>query len=556
MKTVLKRLSAITLSALILTSASACGGAEVPPVTEHVTTEAPATEPPAPAKLIIAQNKKTEYTIIYDKDEEYGENTAFYLHRFFREKLKVDVDYVHDRKRPADKAEEFEIVLGKADREASKDYRKSIKSGEFIIAAKDNRLYLVGKGEEETRAAVEYFIANMAGSTEGYCAVDTDLFFDSGEELTPVLKWENGKILLSQGGYARMTTLKNGELAVGYSNGGIKFATSSDSGKTWKNVVTVTKSARTPLGDVLTYANANVIQYGNGDIMVAYRAHSPTNTSKNFYTSIRYQISKDGGKTFGEPVIVVEYQRNDKDFKGFWEPHMVILPDGRLAMYYANDCVGPQNADYPYVPSGSYQHIMVHIFDYATEKFDGGHIASNGVDHKSRDGMPVVCSLSDGGMVMVIEANNNKNYRFVIQMLFSADGINWSDPVTVIQPTKNGHYCGAPFVCLLPDGRLAVSCQATQYSGATESNDAVQNSQMNVYISNEPITLENSKTVGLNSFVKVMENPLVMGVESRSIWPAMHVHNGWLICSGDVGSNLSGGVTGIYLRRASLDTIK
>ena len=79
---------------------------------------------------------------------------------------------------------------------------------------------------------------------------------------------------------------------------------------------------------------------------------------------------------------------------------------------------------------------------------------------------------------------------------------------------------------------------------------------MNVYVSNEPITLENSKTVGLNSFVKVMENPLVMGVESRSIWPAMHVHNGWLICCADVGSNLSGGVTGIYLRRASLDTIK
>ena len=553
------RLSALALSLLFLTVVPSCGGNGKPSVstTEPVTTDAPIeTEPPPPAELIIAENGKTEYTIVYAEKEEYGHNTAFYLHRYLREKLNISVDYVKDSERTAENAEAFEIVIGRTDRDASTAFRKKVKTGEFYIGVEGTSLYLVGKDEEETRAAVDYFIDNFAGITEGTCRIPADLAFDSGEELTPVLKWEQSKLHLSAGGYARMTTLQNGELAVGYSNGGIKFATSSDNGKTWKNHIVVTKPAKTPLGEALTFANANLIQYGDGDIMIAYRAHSPSNPSKNFYTSIRYQISKDGGRTFGEPVIVAEYQRSDKDFKGFWEPHMVILPDGRLAMYYANDCVGPQNADYPYVPSGSYQHIMVHVFDYETETFDKGTIASNGVDHKSRDGMPVVCRLSDGGMVMVIEANWNKDYSFIIQMLFSEDGINWSDPVTVIQPTKKGHYAGAPYVTLLPDGRLAVSCQATQYSGATMGSTNVSNSQMNVYISKEPITLANCKDVGTDSFEKVMPNPLSMGVETRSIWPAMHVHNGYLICVADIGSNLSGGVTGIYIRRSLIDSIK
>ena len=551
------RFGAIALSAITVLCAASCG-TEAPPVTEPtVTTEAPvSTEPPAPTELVIGENGKSQYTIIYAAKEEYGHDTAFYLHRYFREELKISIDYVKDSKRPADKAEAYEIVIGKTDRDASTAFRKKIKTGEFYIGVEGTSLYIVGRGEEETRAAVEYFIDYIAGTEQKSCKIPADLAFDSGEELFPVLEWEKSKILLSAGGYARMTTLKSGELAAAYSNGGIKLATSSDDGKTWKNVISITKPAKTPLGDTLTFANANIIQYGNGDIMIAYRAHSPTNSTKNFYTSIRYQISKDGGRTFGDPVIVVEYQRNDKNFKGFWEPHMVILPDGRLAMYYANDCIGPQNADYPYVPSGSYQHIMVHVFDYETETFDKGTIASNGVDHKSRDGMPVVCSLSDGGMVMVIEANWNKDYKFIIQMLFSEDGINWSDPVTVISPTTKDHYAGAPYVTLLPDGRLAVSCQATQYSGATMSSDAVQNSQMNVYISKEPITLKNCKDVSVDSFVKVMENPLSMGVETRSVWPAMHVHNGYLICVADIGTNLSTGVTGLYIRRAPIDSIK
>ena len=67
-------------------------------------------------------------------------------------------------------------------------------------------------------------------------------------ELSPVLEWEKSNILLSAGGYARMTTLQTGELVATYEHGGIKLAKSTNDGKGWINPVSVTKPAKTPLG--------------------------------------------------------------------------------------------------------------------------------------------------------------------------------------------------------------------------------------------------------------------------------------------------------------------
>ena len=195
MKNIIK-IGAIALSAITILGAASCGTKE-PPVTEPtVTTEAPVTEPAAPTELVIGENGKSQYTIVYAANEEYGHDTAFYLHRYFREQLKISIDYVKDSERPAEKAEAFEIVVGKADRDASVSFRKKLKSGEFYIGVEGSSLYIVGRGEEETRAAVEYFIDYIAGTEQKTCKIPADLAFDSGEELSPVLEWEKSKIFL------------------------------------------------------------------------------------------------------------------------------------------------------------------------------------------------------------------------------------------------------------------------------------------------------------------------------------------------------------------------
>lgn len=369
-----------------------------------------------------------------------------------------------------------------------------------------------------------------------------------------MLTWEKEQIKINNGGYGRLITLKNGKLLAAYdSANAVNLSESEDGGKTWLHPGKMTVPQFGPLGDKLCIANANVIEYAEGCLMIAYRAHS-FNTEEKFYTSIRYQLSKDGGKSWTDPIILCELQREDNSFSGFWEPHMVFLPDGRMAVYYANDCAGPQNADFPYVPDLKSQYIMVHIFDFGTERFGEPIIASDGVKHKSRDGMPVVCPMQGGGMAMVIEANWNKDYRFIIQMLFSEDGIRWSEPVTVFKPTQNGLYAGAPYVTLLPDGRLAVSCQANENSGAVTGKNAVFNSTMNVIVSKKPVTLENCKDITEADFDKIAEFPLQMGSESYAIWPAMWVHGEYLLCCAQCGNN-NGERHGLYLRRAPLASI-
>lgn len=555
------RLTACLLALSLLPVFSACseGLPQDTSTGDTVDTAEPVTDPPAPAEIVLAENKSSGYTIIYSDKEDYGYSTAFYFYRKLREKLKFSMEMSSDKELPADKAGEYEIVIGKADREQSKALRKSLSAGNFAISVSGNSLYLVGKDEESTLNAVNYFIENFAGKTEGFCSVPADLNFDSAKEITPVLTWEKTKISLASGGYVRMITLSTGELMAAYASGNsIKVAKSTDAGKSWEKAITVTKPERTPTNEALSVANANVFELPDGTLIAAYRAHSPSNTKKNFYTSIRFQLSKDGGNTWGERKIIVEYTRSDSNFKGFWEPHMCMLPDGKLAIYYANDYVGTKNDEYPFVSAGQYQHIMVHVYNNETETFGEPIIASNGEKHNSRDGMPVVCRLSDGGLVMVIEANSDKNYVFTTQMLFSEDGINWSDPITVYKPTVSKHYAGAPYVTLLPDGRLAVSCQATQFSGSTTGDSNVHNSTMNVIISKEPITLANCKNVSTESFEKVVINPFAGIPESYAIWPSMCVHGGYLICAADIGTNISGKASGngLYIRRAPLDSIK
>ena len=369
-----------------------------------------------------------------------------------------------------------------------------------------------------------------------------------------MLTWEKEQIKIDNGGYGRLITLKNGKLLAAYdSANALCLAESEDCGLTWNHLGKKTEPQLGPLGDKLCIANANVIEYAENCLMIAYRAHS-LNTAEKFYTSIRYQLSEDGGKTFGAPIILCELQREDNSFSGFWEPHMVFLPDGRMAVYYANDCVGPADADFPYVPSLQSQYIMVHVFDFDTKRFGEPIVACDGVKHASRDGMPVVCPMQGGGMAMVIEANWDKNYRFITQMLFSEDGIKWSEPVTVFKPTQTGLYAGAPYVTLLPDGRLAVSCQANENSGATTGKNAVFNSTMNVIISKKPITLENCKDITEADFERVTEFPLYKGEESFAIWPAMWVHENTLLAVAQCGNN-DGTRYGLWLRRAPVSTI-
>jgi hypothetical protein len=96
------------------------------------------------------------------------------------------------------------------------------------------------------------------------------------------------------------------------------------------------------------------------------------------------------------------------------------------------------------------------------------HIASDGIQTRSRDGMPVWDKAADGSYVLVAEATNEAGYPFVVQMKASPDGLDWSAAFkNVYVPYQKGKKAGAPYVLTLPDGRYAVAFQTDDDANRT-----------------------------------------------------------------------------------------
>lgn len=281
----------------------------------------------------------------------------------------------------------------------------------------------------------------------------------SGAQCDSSLVWEESPRAVFQGGgaYPRMYSLSDGTYLIGFDaplgakNARIAVVRSTDGTKTWsKPVVAAEKEG-------YDCANANFIELSNGDILLAYRA---IKGGEKTDAKILCSVSHDGGETFEFHSTIIEtYGRG-----GVWEPHFIEI-GGKVAVFYANDSesavgdTGFQNIEFKFLEEdGSWSDV---------------HIASNGNETRSRDGMPVVDRLSDGRYIMVVEANQFPDYVFVVQIKFSPDGIDWSDELkTVYRPRLKGQgkKAGAPYICVLDDDTLVVSFQTDEDASQNGDN--------------------------------------------------------------------------------------
>lgn len=277
------------------------------------------------------------------------------------------------------------------------------------------------------------------------------------EPQSPLLWAENARsIFLGGGAYPRMTQLADGTLLIGFDaalgakNARIAVSRSEDGGKTWS----YPKAAAEKAG--YDCANANFIQLENGDILLAYRA---IKGGEKTDAKLLCSISHDNGKTWAFHSTIVEtYGRG-----GVWEPHFIMI-GSQVAVFYANDSEKAMG-------NTGFQNIEFKLLE--GDAWGETHIASNGNETRSRDGMPVVDRLSDGRYVMVVEANAFPDYVFVTQIKFSPDGLDWSDPLkTIYTPSKKGagKKAGAPYICVLPGDVLAVSFQTDEDASGCGDN--------------------------------------------------------------------------------------
>ena len=257
--------------------------------------------------------------------------------------------------------------------------------------------------------------------------------------------------VIEESGFAsRVMPLSNSTLIGGYEVRHnnvltIKTKISYDGGATWKNE---TIAAHIP---DLDCANVNFYEK-DGVLYLAYRAIGYREDG-SFYGSIQVSTSNDFGLSWTWHSLVVENTEETGVFKGVWEPCLGEM-DGKLVCVYANDSTSVT----------TYQNIESKTFD--GNKWTDRRILSNGEKHKSRDGMPVWCHLPDGGYAMVIESSKYSNlkskYHFVVQVLYSDDGIKWSEPYDVYIPSQKDREACAPGICVLNDGRLAITFQTDE----------------------------------------------------------------------------------------------
>ncbi|MBE6680261.1 MAG: hypothetical protein E7598_07065 [Ruminococcaceae bacterium] len=365
---------------------------------------------------------------------------------------------------------------------------------------------------------------------------------------------------IATSGYPRFEKLNDGTLIL-VNSGTIRF--SNDNGATWtrksinanaaKSVVTASGTAH-----ALSLENWQGFVRNDGTVMVAYRSRTSgydKNSGAEFYTSIRVMTSTDGGNTFGEEKIVVEGVNNK--FRGFWEPYMVQLDDNTVAMYFADDYSTP-----------SFQNISYVLYDIANDKWDDTiHTAINGPSRDSRDGMPVVTKLIDGGYAMVIEAfDYNSAYSeynsvFVIGLSLSADGKVWSEPIPVAAPTSlfAGYRCAAPFITTLPDGRVIISYMTDEYyAGAYNTESDAKNCVYGAIISDAALTLDTELVAtgggaadGFTRLPDLFEDPDT----GYMIWNTVQRVGRYVYFAGSSGKNNTSGSTSLRIRRADISAL-
>jgi len=301
------------------------------------------------------------------------------------------------------------------------------------------------------------------------------------------IEWEKNTLICiaDEGGYPRMRRLKDNSLIVVYENrrGDLMVKKSTDEGTTWGEPVMAYEAfnytdEQTGESTRVNIANPEMIQLDNGDILLA--SNLRPRDEGIFPFSIALKKSMDNGVTWTEADIL--YQAGTYFRDGCWEPSFLILPNGTLHLYFANES--------PYRDSDEQEISMLYSTDngaswseeHTTVSFRKG----------KRDGMPV--AVHDGSKIYVaIEDNLSKQFKpWLVQ---SPVEQAWANPVledspyrysALRNPLGSEVYAGAPYLVLTDKGIYVLSYQTTK----NRSSDW-ELSTMEVVVSDSPSDFRN-----------------------------------------------------------------
>ena len=399
----------------------------------------------------VTEAQKNENSVIIDdgyvitcpksKKEVVATYLAKLIRRTVSSEIGISMDIQDDWYRNESDIPEKEILVGKTDRPESISVYESLGENRWSVSMINSKIVIAGNGNKALQEAANYFIDNFISGKDRISVEKGTVYMGSARLMN--FSWSEGKLYNPVGGgYPRFYELQDGTLLLAVD--GMTVYRSEDDGLTWDKGVHASQ-------DYKNTANAALYQTEDGTVYLAFRA--PFNEADGtFNSSIQVSYSTDNGYTWKHHSTLYQNYEPTGAYKGVWEPHFGMM-NGKLTCFYANDSTNVT----------TYQNIEYLQWDEEKQEWGNRTIVFNGEDHKSRDGMPVWQQLSTGEYVCVVEAWDHENdNHFCVQLSWSEDGVNWSDPVAVMRPNEKAYACAAPYIVELPTGQLLISCQTKE----------------------------------------------------------------------------------------------
>ncbi len=369
------------------------------------------------------------------------------------------------------------------------------------------------------------------------------------------------------GSYPRFASIGSGDIL--FVHGGSQSLTvrrSSDGGESWSEPVVAVNYEGT------NYSPANGYLYYDAvteKVFLSFRCPI-TNEDGTYTANVMICESTDRGESWSEPFCMLSSTvPSAEEYGGAWEP-TIYRTDGKLRMYYSGNIVkygdgqvklnaGTENeitdTTYPYSSSKVVQYIVVHELDEESGAWGGGAITFDGYPSHPykpyegyvyrRAGMQSISLLSDGTYVMAIESSRNANasqyggtsYPMVIDVCFSRDGLNFTEPKTIAVGHAEGYTSAAPWVVTLPDGRIAVSFQTDDHHDEPHPTAMGNYKQLNVVVSRSPVSYADAYDISEADFERYTPFEKYNSEVTYNYWNGLYIDGYKLYAVGNVSTN-------------------
>lgn len=285
-----------------------------------------------------------------------------------------------------------------------------------------------------------------------------------------VVEWDRAKKLVCltpeklQVEYPRMCRVDENKILLTYHGGSTDHWQNSylrksyDNGKTWSEPVTIYNILNAFHGcKYHRICNPEMTRLQNGWIILTVVANG--NPEGNSNSKVLACISKDGGETWGDPIIVGRGRT--------WEPQVVQLPNGELELLVSSEATWWDTQR-----DNMFQEIL------STRSTDNGQTWTTykraSYKHGARDGMPVAVVMQGNKGVLFVEESVNGNIApsLVHRPL---DGEWDTAPWDEVNDDNRWHtslnrYAGAPYMIQLPTGEFLIMAHTNQTGAVWQTN--------------------------------------------------------------------------------------